>query len=136
MTGRWYCVDKEGLAMLCYDRKDAQASVAENDKAWPRNAPHQAVRLGDIDAAKREADRLRRELADMTVERDILRRDNANMRASVHTCGPTCAMAGCVNARLREALRTVLSVWDDSACLVPIEFEAAIDAARAALGEA
>ena len=50
---RWYCLDREGLAMLCKDEADALAEAAENDKCWPGRAPHRAVLLGDV-AAERD----------------------------------------------------------------------------------
>lgn len=47
---RWYCLDREGLAMLCKDEADARAEAADNDKAWPSRAPHRAVLLGEVAA--------------------------------------------------------------------------------------
>jgi len=50
---RWYCLDRDGVAMLCKDEEDARAQVIENDACWPGRAPHRAVLLGDV-AAERE----------------------------------------------------------------------------------
>lgn len=50
---RWYCLDRDGVAMLCKDEEDARAQVVENDDCWPQRAPHRAVLLGDV-AAERE----------------------------------------------------------------------------------
>ena len=58
----------------------------------------------------------------LRAERDALVND-------VHSCGPTCRMAGCVNRRLREAL-VMCSTAGDGLTLAQ---EAQI---RAALGEA
>ena len=59
-AARWYCLDRDGVAMLCKDEADARAQVIENDACWPGRAPHRAVLLGDV-AAERE--RWRDELA-------------------------------------------------------------------------
>ena len=52
---RWYCVNAQGLPMLCASKEDAEREAARNDKVWPKGAPHRAVQL--CDAAER--DRLR-----------------------------------------------------------------------------
>lgn len=52
---RWYCVDKDGVAMLCKDEADAREQAVENDECWPRRAPHSAVLLGDVASARRQA---------------------------------------------------------------------------------
>ena len=51
-----------------------------------------------------EADAQRAEAAD-TIE--ALRRRIADLELHIHTCGPTCERAGCVNARLRDALTLI-----------------------------
>lgn len=50
---RWYCLDRDGVAMLCKDEADARAQVIESDDLWPARAPHRAALLGDV-AAERE----------------------------------------------------------------------------------
>ncbi len=45
---RWYCLDRDGVAMLCKDEEDARAQAIENDDCWPGRAPHRAVLLGDV----------------------------------------------------------------------------------------
>lgn len=50
---RWYCLDRDGVAMLCKDEADAQAQVIENDDCWPQRAPHRAVLLGDVSEVER-----------------------------------------------------------------------------------
>lgn len=64
---RWYCVNAQGLPMLCASKEDAEREAARNDKVWPKGAPHRAVQL--CDAAER--DRLRadvRELVELVAE--------------------------------------------------------------------
>lgn len=142
---------------------DAVREIMQHQFTHTRPAMHALTEL--VDAAEHgahEIDRLRRDLADITIERDILRRDNANMRASVHTCGPTCSMAGCVNARLqeqldecgveavrllgladdgaryREALAELVRIYvkEGAATTPAVEIGAAWDQARTELGEA
>ena len=45
---RWYCLDRDGVAMLCKDEEDARAQAVENDACWPGRAPHRAALLGDV----------------------------------------------------------------------------------------
>lgn len=55
MVGRWYMVARDGMAMLCVDREDAEAEARKADRAYPRNGPHRAVQLapaGGIAALK------------------------------------------------------------------------------------
>jgi hypothetical protein len=49
---RWYCVSNDGMATLCKDQEDAQASARHCDLAWPKGAPHRAVLLGDVTAER------------------------------------------------------------------------------------
>jgi len=44
-TGRWYMVDKDGMATLCADQKDAEFEAKDADAAWPEFNPHRAVLL-------------------------------------------------------------------------------------------
>jgi hypothetical protein len=39
---------------------------------------------------------------------ECLRAERKSMVNDVHSCGPTCTKAGCVNVRLREALQGLL----------------------------
>ena len=43
--GRWYMVDKDGMATLCADQKDAEFEAKDADAAWPEFNPHRAVLL-------------------------------------------------------------------------------------------
>lgn len=54
---RWYCLDRDGVAMLCKDEEDALAQVIENDACWPGRAPHRAVLLGDVAAERNRCGR-------------------------------------------------------------------------------
>ena len=50
MVGRWYMVNKDGMATLCVDREDAEAEARKADREWPRNGPHRAVQLAEAQA--------------------------------------------------------------------------------------
>lgn len=50
---RWYCLSKDGMAMICKDERDARLQVTECDTLYPSHAPHKAALLGDL-AAERE----------------------------------------------------------------------------------
>ena len=58
---RWYCLDRDGVAMLCNDEADARAQAVENDDCWPGRAPHRAVLLGDVAALEAKSAALARE---------------------------------------------------------------------------
>jgi hypothetical protein len=53
MVGRWYMVDKDGMATRCADQKDAEFEAKDADAAWPEFNPHRAVLLveASFDAA-------------------------------------------------------------------------------------
>lgn len=50
MIGKWYSVDKHGVATLCADQDDAMATSLGGSVVYPQNAPYLAVQL--VDAAK------------------------------------------------------------------------------------
>ena len=52
--GRWYMVDKDGMATLCADQKDAEFEAKDADAAWPEFSPHRAVQL--VEASFEAAD--------------------------------------------------------------------------------
>ena len=54
MVGRWYMVNKDGMATLCTDREDAEKEAADAQMAWPHMGPHRAVRL--VEASFEAAD--------------------------------------------------------------------------------
>ena len=45
MVGRWYMVNKMGMATLCVEKEDAEQEAADAQMAWPHMGPHRAVRL-------------------------------------------------------------------------------------------
>lgn len=83
---RWYCLDRDGVAMLCKDEEDARAQAAENDDCWPGRAPHRAVLMCEVSAADAHIPMARLiELETAEHERDILRTDNAKLAREAHT---------------------------------------------------
>ena len=53
--GRWYMVNKDGMATLCVDREDAEKEAANANLSWPKRlGPHRAVRL--VEASFEAAD--------------------------------------------------------------------------------
>lgn len=55
MVGRWYVVNRDGMATLCADREDAEKEAADAQSVWPHMGPHRAVQLasaGGIAALK------------------------------------------------------------------------------------
>ena len=53
MVGRWYMMDKIGMAMLCSNRADAEQEAKDATLCYPHMAPHRAVQLveASFDAA-------------------------------------------------------------------------------------
>ena len=51
--GRWYMVNKMGMATLCVEKEDAEQEAADAQTAWPHMGPHRAVQLveASFDAA-------------------------------------------------------------------------------------
>ena len=43
--GRWYMVNKMGMATLCVEKEDAENEAADAQRFWPHMGPHRAVRL-------------------------------------------------------------------------------------------
>jgi len=82
-----------------------------------------AMKLAN-DAYKTSLDAAKAEIHRLIKERDAL-------RDHIHTCGPTCKRAGCVNRRLREAVRGALDLLQDGQ---DAEVNTAIILLRAALG--
>ena len=52
--GRWYMVNRDGMATLCTDRADAEKEAADAQSVWPHMGPHRAVRL--VEASFEAAD--------------------------------------------------------------------------------
>ena len=84
---RWYCLDRDGVAMLCKDEADARAQVIEHDDCWPRRAPHRAALLGDVSAADAHIPMARLiELETAEHERDILRTNTQSLAMMLRKC--------------------------------------------------
>lgn len=41
----WYCVNQEGMATLCVDRREAEEAARGGDKLWPQYAPHYVAKI-------------------------------------------------------------------------------------------
>lgn len=50
-TPRWYMVNRDGMATLCEDRRDAEKEAKDADMAWPHSGPHRAVQLVEASTA-------------------------------------------------------------------------------------
>ena len=48
MVGRWYMVNKDGMATRCTDRADAEKEAEDAQSVWPHMGPHRAVQLVDM----------------------------------------------------------------------------------------
>ena len=48
MVGRWYMVNRDGMATLCTDRADAEKEAADAQIVWPHMGPHRAVQLAEV----------------------------------------------------------------------------------------
>jgi hypothetical protein len=44
-TPRWYCVNREGMATLCANERDAHQVADDCNALYPRSAPHRAMQL-------------------------------------------------------------------------------------------
>lgn len=49
LMGHWYMVNKDGMATLCANRKDAQRNADDAENKWPKQGPHRAVQLVPAD---------------------------------------------------------------------------------------
>ena len=57
--GRWYMVNRDGMATLCADREDAEKEAADAQSVWPHMGPHRAVQLAPAgDMAKLRGQRM------------------------------------------------------------------------------
>ena len=79
-VGRWYMVNRDGMATLCVDRADAEKEAADAQRFWPHMGPHRAVQLVEAsfepaDMATASADGFRSaaaELAKLRGQRAVL----------------------------------------------------------------
>ena len=59
MVGRWYMVNRDGMATLCADREDAEKEADDAQSVWPHMGPHRAVQLAPAgDMAKLRGQRM------------------------------------------------------------------------------
>jgi len=57
--GRWYMVNKMGMATLCSDKAGAEEEAADAQRFWPHMGPHRAVQLAPAgDMAKLRGQRM------------------------------------------------------------------------------
>lgn len=52
--GRWYMLNKMGMATLCTDKEGAEQEAADAQRFWPHMGPHRAVQL--VEASFEAAD--------------------------------------------------------------------------------
>lgn len=59
----WYCLSRDGMAMLCRDEQDAKESAAENQAMYPNNGPYRVAQMVTLAQAEAmvaaERDRIR-----------------------------------------------------------------------------
>ena len=118
---RWYCLDRDGVAMLCKDEADALAQVIESDDCWPARAPHRAALLCDMEYLRDGGDFIplaqpRNEQAKRTAElclsawatarMDALEAQNAALKREAHTWSKA------AEAYAKQAQRTPLDPLD------------------------
>ena len=53
--GRWYMVNKDGMATLCADQADAEQGAKEAQTLWPHMEPHRVVQLVEAGSASLSA---------------------------------------------------------------------------------
>lgn len=46
--GRWYMVNRDGMATLCASKADAEKEAADAQRFWPHMGPHRAVQLVEV----------------------------------------------------------------------------------------
>lgn len=49
---RWYCVNNMGMATLCADKADAEDVARTCDIDFPRQSPHRAVQLVEVQSSR------------------------------------------------------------------------------------
>lgn len=48
----WYCLSRDGMAMLCRDEQDAKESAAENQAMYPNNGPYRVAQMVTLEQAE------------------------------------------------------------------------------------
>jgi len=88
-----------------------------------------------------ELEELRLAYAECSRQKNELLTKHKQYAEMIHTCGPTCMKAGCVNRRLREAAQGALNALETLRRIEDLEYGSlakagkAITQLRAALGE-
>lgn len=99
MTPRWYVVDRDGIARLCPEKKEAEAEAIESAAVWPRRAPHKAVLLGDVAAERESCAQLCERIA------EGLMRDGLHTQAyGANDCAANIRLHGPLEPRLSQAV--------------------------------
>lgn len=57
-AAHWYCIDKMGMATLCVDQDDAQATATDSQTLYPHNGPYRAVQLAPVSQETAQAGEL------------------------------------------------------------------------------
>ena len=126
---RWYCLDREGVAMLCKDEADARAQVIENNDCWPGRAPHRASLLCDLEYLRDGGDFIalaqpRNEQAKRTAElclsawatarMDALEAESAALKREAYTWSKAAETYAADAERLRAEVKALRELWDEA----------------------
>lgn len=137
MVGRWYMVNKMGMATLCANKADAQQEAADAQRFWPHMGPHRAVQLveaADVEAMRAGYDSARLEIESARAARapaDSVLEDAARYRWLRQHDGVDCTDDG----EFIAGALSGITIGIDASCAQGIDgadLDAAIDAARAA----
>ena len=89
----------EGRIKACEQERDALLDVMDS-----KVPVFKRIQSERDEYARLYENALKREFA--------LQQERDRLRDQIHTCGPTCSKAGCVNRRLREAAQAVVDMWE------------------------
>ena len=90
MAGRWYMVNKMGMATLCTDKEGAEQEAADAQMAWPHMGPHRAVQLvevADVEAMRAGYDAARLEIASLQARIKTMAEEHADELTVAHLDG-------------------------------------------------
>lgn len=109
MVGRWYMVNRDGMATLCADREDAEKEAADANLNWPKRlGPHRAVQLAPAgDMAKLRGQRmvLCSLLGECLPMIDALMRMPGDGDSDAHLNGLAGRIAGALNALAEDQVK-------------------------------